>query len=211
MLVVDGSEIAAHGEGGGALADPHGPTEQLYMQNCVFWGNRVLDGLGGGLSAVDVTMTNATFFDNHAEHSERPVATGLGDAFFCQFGFNSTIVNSIIRGNAVNPVLGSPHVSHSDIEGDPNIVDPNFGPLYFWDDISANIRHDPLFIDTINGDLRVKGFAPVVDAGIGLLAWYALGMPTHIFGGDQQRKVGLAARPNCRQFVGCPTRRRLYC
>lgn len=163
---VDGSEIDAHGLGGGVLAFPHGPIEQLYVQNCVFWRNRILDGLGGGAAAANVTFSNCTFVENHAEHSERPAAWGLGDAFFCPPSFSSTITNSIVWDNATHPLLGSPNVTYSDIEGEPNVVDPNAGPLYFWYDLAGNIQADPLFIDPLNGDVRVKGFAPVVDAGV---------------------------------------------
>lgn len=148
--------------GGGLASVRH--SSLTVIANCVFYGNSaVFEEYGGGAIydeeyAPGPVITNCTFSDNDAVGTGGgilsvgylPGSTGLGAL---------TITNSILWGNTapVGPEIAytveplSPIVTFSNVEGDYAGV--------------GNIDADPLFVDQLNGDLRLQGNSPCIDMG----------------------------------------------
>jgi len=118
------------------------------MTNCVFSSNTA-DTSGGGIYNDYFSrpaLMNCTFCLN--------VADTHGGAVRC-YDSSPTITNCILWGNVPEEIsLGGDHstatVSYSDVR------DGYSG--------EGNINADPLFVDTVGGDLRVQAGSPCIDA-----------------------------------------------
>jgi hypothetical protein len=99
---------------------------------------------GGGLCECSGTIQNNT------------IAGNLGDGVaFCK----GTIRNCILWGNSREELIESKRITFSCIEG---LTEPG----------ADNINRDPLFVDSANGDYRLRAGSPCVDSGLGYY-WFA--------------------------------------
>jgi len=130
---------APHGGGGmdNYLSSP-------MVTNCTFSENSAAASFGGGMynfGSSSPTVTNCTFTGNTA-------STGGG-----MFNSSSspTVTNCIFWENSGSEISGVATVLFSDVQGGFDGV--------------GNINADPLFVDPINGDLRLSPGSPSIDAG----------------------------------------------
>ena len=156
--------------GGGMFNSFSSPT----VVNCTFVGNTATV-CGGGMDNVSFsspTLTSCTFSGNSADlgggmynSNSSPRVTN------CSFSRNSagdgggmytddssltvtvTVNNCILWGDSPNELVGprTPAVAYSDVQGGF----PGTG----------NIDADPLFLDTVAGNLRLSPGSPCIDAG----------------------------------------------
>ena len=117
------------------------------MTNCVFWSNTA-DTSGGGMYSdyfSGPTLTNCTFCLN--------VADTHGGAIR-NYDSSLTITNCILWGNVPEEIsLGGDHSTATVIYSD--VRDGYSG--------EGNINVDPLFVDTLGGDLRLQAGSPGLD------------------------------------------------
>ncbi len=143
--------------GGGMYNDDNTyPT----VNNCIFYNNSA--GWGGGMCDWDSypTVTNCTFYNN--------IATSVfGHAIYNQTGYwtvtNCIFWNSSYPGVAelIEEVEGSnTNITYCNIDQVGFGTVPDGNP-----DGNHNIRKDPLFYDPDNGDFRLTGSSPCIDAG----------------------------------------------
>ncbi len=149
------SENNADSSGGGMFNESFSPI----LTNVTFSGNSA--GFGGGMSnySSSPTLTNVTFSGNTANSSGGGVlnyssssptlnncilwgntASSGGDQIYQEEG-STTTLNYSCFSNGTNDISGTI------TEGD------------------GNITSDPQFIDAANGNLRIYGISPCVDAG----------------------------------------------
>jgi len=145
------------------------------ITNCTFWKN-IANSYAGGIRNYcgDVTITNCTFFENTAE------TYGGGICNVCDGGCSSCsfyITNCILwndeapSGPEIYDFSCAPEVTYSDIDQDG------------YEGADGNIRLDPLFADTANGDFHLQSGSPCIDAG----ANSAPALPVNDFEGDPRR------------------------
>ncbi|MBE0637599.1 MAG: T9SS type A sorting domain-containing protein [Bacteroidales bacterium] len=154
---------AALGGGGGYIG---GEVLDMTFVNCILSKNFSFDN-GGGFYVdwgASLTLTNTTVTDNHAAWA--------GGGIF-SIAANVAIHNSIIWGNTaeeegkqISVIQGGKkgyginmnYSCYSDGEGD---IDD------YWEEIEFNncITQNPLFVNPLNGDYRMIGLSPCVDAG----------------------------------------------
>ncbi|MEM6568238.1 MAG: right-handed parallel beta-helix repeat-containing protein [Planctomycetota bacterium] len=126
-------------------------ASSLLFRNCVARGNVATStsSYGGGFHLVNgsrATFVGCTIIKNES---------AIGDGAIGDSGSLSTIRNCIIVGN-LSPffggqIFGSPSTSHSIVEG-------GFAG-------AGNLDVDPMFVDRVNGDLRLAPGSPAIDAG----------------------------------------------
>jgi len=139
---------------GGGIALRDGATVTLVRS--VIRGNRSAYG-GGGIALVadgapaSLGMRNCTVSGNTS-------SAGNGGALWVS-GSDAVITNSILWGNSPDEVFnypaspGSITATYSDIQGDT---------LWMGE---GNINGDPLFVNATEGDFRLCGGSPCIDAG----------------------------------------------
>jgi predicted outer membrane repeat protein len=119
------------------------------ITNCLFEGNAATI-YGGGLENYNhshPTLTNCSFTGN--------TATTYGGGIYNSLFSNPAVTNCILWGDAPNEIAGF------------------FGsvPIVTWCDVQGgyigegNIDAYPLFVDPVEGDLRLYRFSPCIDAG----------------------------------------------
>jgi hypothetical protein len=131
-----------HGEGSGSVLDG------FTMTNCIVGGNTA--STGGGIycySASSPTIINSTISGNTAN-------TGAG--IYCDSTSSSSVKNTILWGDVPNEIYlagSSITIIYSDVDQDG------------YAGSSGNIRQDPLFFDSANGDFSLQSASPCIDAG----------------------------------------------
>jgi uncharacterized repeat protein (TIGR01451 family) len=141
-------------EYGGGIFNLGNPS----LLHVTFTGNHAGTRGGGMYNNGNPTLTNITFSGNLADMDGGGMFNGAG---------NPTLTNVILWGNnAPNGAgiygSGTLQVSYSDIQG--------CGGSGNWNsacgvDGGGNIESDPLFVDALNGDLRLQDSSPVINAG----------------------------------------------
>jgi hypothetical protein len=128
-------------------------SEASSVSGCSFLSNQA--ELGGAISNVSSTtdIINCTFFDNQA--------TQTGGALVNSFpGTSPRVVNCVMWGDTPDEIAdlhdGSLEVTYSDVQGG-------------WPG-DGNIDADPLFVDTLSGDLSLGAGSPCIDAANGDLS-----------------------------------------
>ncbi len=140
------------------------------IQNNLILNNSSRDG-GGGLQDCQGTIRNNTIFGNVTEGSG-------GGLWFC---------NGVLRNNIV--------WSNEAAEGDQvfQSESPQYNCIQDWTGGGeGNISEDPMFRDAGNGDFRLRGDSPCIDAGAfveGLLVDYE-GEPRPMDGTSDERGDG---------------------
>jgi len=133
--------------GGGIYNNSSSPI----LTNCTFSGNTAANN-GGGIDNFfsSPTVTNCTFSGNSAY---------LGGGMYNESA-SPRVTNSIIWGNSATSAgdeiynsSSNPVVTYSIVEGDS---------VYAG---TGNLNLNPLFVDGLNGDLRVYAGSPAIDAG----------------------------------------------
>ena len=137
-----------------------GPTT---VRDCSFSGN---SGTAGGIIVLgdSATVVNCTFSSNSGSRAggifcpngSVPIINctfsgNSADLFGAINGPDATVVNSILWGNSPGEISSEATVQYSVVQGG------HPGP--------GNIRADPLFVDPVNGDLRLSRASPALDAG----------------------------------------------
>jgi hypothetical protein len=138
---------------GGGMANYGAPT----ITHCIFIGNMADGGgwaYGGGLYSRSgneyITITNCDFVGNRA----------VSDMYHYGGGVyvvdNANISNCILWGNYRNQIHdseGSNYIGYSNID------------QYGFEGTNGNIRQNPLFVDSVNGDYHLQVSSPCIDAG----------------------------------------------
>ena len=144
------SQNWAYSAGGGMYNDSNsGPI----ITNCTFSQNYAYTS-GGGMyndSNSNPIITNCTFSKNWTGSG-----SGDGGGIYNKNSSNPKITNCILWGNSPEQIVddnSTVSVTYSDIQGDL---------LWFGE---GNINVDPLFVDAVNGDLRLLAGSPCIDAG----------------------------------------------
>jgi len=132
---------------------------RTFITNSIFTGNTTsssnsygsaIYNWGSGSTSV---ITNCTFYNNIDESSRGAIHNR---------GVTSTVVNSILWGNGQDIVNSNPmsgcNVFYSCVE-QPGYAGNN-----------GNISSNPMFIDASNGDFRLSGGSPCIDAADGTKA-----------------------------------------
>ena len=131
------------------------------LANCTFSGNSA--GNGGGMcnfSLGQATLTNCTFVGNSAEYE--------GGAIYNNSS-GPTLTNCILWGDTPNEIVGGwPTVAYSDIQGGY--------------DGQGNMDADPMFVDRVNINFRLRADSPCIDTGDNA----APGLPAHDFEGNDR-------------------------
>jgi len=169
--------------GGGMHGNYQNNSTLTYVR---FEGNNAGWG-GGGLYSYHSSprLTNVTFLENSSD---------LGGAVFNHPSSSPEFVNVAFYGNSAtsaggaiynNTNLGIPVFINSILWGNtsPQVSNNNSTPVYSYSDIqgsggsgdawdaalgtdgSGNIDADPLFVDAVNGNLRLLLASPAIDAG----------------------------------------------
>jgi predicted outer membrane repeat protein len=128
--------------------------------NCVFASNTAVDG-GGAMYFYDceVYLTNCTIYGNSAVN---------GGGIFADEDSYINLDNSIIWGNTASGLGNQIYIYYyADVNMDYSCYSDETNDIYNDGDFDVydSITDDPLFVDAGNGDLRVFGKSPVVDAG----------------------------------------------
>lgn len=137
------------------------------IYGCSFVGN-ISEGNVGGLyffNSNGVNIENCTFYNN--------LGTDSGAIrFYRENMLSSThnMKNTICWNNLPVEILCSAdglgnsfEVSYCDIEGGLDAIVTNNNAIITWSD--SNINEDPLFIDSINGDVHLIEDSPCIDTG----------------------------------------------
>lgn len=163
--------------------------------DCIFSGNVAeYQGDGGAMYnyLAAVTLTNVVFINNTAQHFGGAIRTAscwesvytnctffgnstdwYGGAIFFR---NSTVLyeNSIFWGNTAGTAgdqicftldHGETDFYHCDIQGGTAAFGFTDGSGTYTGNYINNIDADPLFVDTLNDDLRLYGNSPAVNTG----------------------------------------------
>lgn len=163
--------------GGGILIDSSSPS----LLNCVFKSNAAQRGGGAYLAGADPTFVNCLFITNSAEE---------GGGLYCTDNCNPRLINCVLQGNTATSDGGGmfntagccggtpshPVVDNSILWGNtPNQIVDDVGSastvsfsdvLGGWSGAgSNNIAANPMFINTLAGDLRLLSGSPCIDAG----------------------------------------------
>jgi hypothetical protein len=165
--------------GGGMLNNSGSPT----VVNVVFTDNTATN-VGGGManiSGASPTLVNVLFFENSAS-----VGGGLGNDTNCNpllvnvtfagnsassgggifniTNSNATLVNAVLWGNGDELINNgsTPTISYSLIQGSGGSA---AWKASFGTDGGSNLDDDPLFVDAVDGNLRLASGSPAVDAG----------------------------------------------
>jgi len=123
---------------------------QVHLSGCVFSGNTAAEGGGMWIGAFDVaedpavTVTNCTFSGNAS-----PLGSGMYISAAC--GTQLDVINCILW----NQVVIEDNCTASTVF-EYNDGGPGPGP--------GNINADPMFVDAANGDYRLLGGSPCIDA-----------------------------------------------
>ncbi|MBZ0200005.1 MAG: T9SS type A sorting domain-containing protein [Ignavibacteriaceae bacterium] len=175
----DGSD--SHNDGGGMYNNNSSPT----INNSTFISNSSND-TGGGMNLLDSSpiVTNSLFILNTA-----PYGAGVHNSFSSPTFNNTTFTrNSAGRGGGIRKTSsGNPNFNNCIIWGNTATVEGNQlfvngGGAFTLNnscygngsgDVAGNsspttnnsITSDPLFVDADNGDYRLVGNSPAVDAG----------------------------------------------
>ncbi|MEM1451323.1 MAG: right-handed parallel beta-helix repeat-containing protein [Planctomycetota bacterium] len=147
----DGCVFENNRSGGDAGAVTANFASSLLFRNCVVRGNVATSTLGSGggfklSNGSQGAFVGCTIVDNEA-------AIRGGGIFVS--GGPVTITNCIVFGNIApftgTQIFGNAPTSHSIVEGGY----PGAG----------NLDVDPMFVDRVNGDLRLASGSPAIDAG----------------------------------------------
>lgn len=153
-----------YGDSGGAIAILGGGVSAPVIANCVFANNEAYYGgaiYSGSLNQGEFKVLNSTFYGNHAKRAGGAVRiSDEGGRVFsftnCVFFNHWAQTDSLIGSRNVNVILshsiigefGSGDLNENVIQGPGNIYDT-----------------DPLFTDSLNGDLSLQEMSPAIDAG----------------------------------------------
>jgi predicted outer membrane repeat protein len=137
---------------GGAIANF---SSAATITNCLFTGNTVPYHQGGAIYDNDssTTLTNCTFSLN-------------SEGVYEDLGSNPTFTNSIFwndgsEGDEIAwATFGTPSVSNCDVEG--GVDDSSYGGGYVGD---SNINVDPQFVDPAIGDFELQPTSPCINVG----------------------------------------------
>ena len=140
----------------------------LEAENCIFRGNLVVLGGGGGAiyagEGSDVTIRNSTFYSNSLEDED-----GDGAALYV-FGTTS-VYNSIFWANG-NQSFARPGDDlepwDRDFPLEGNLDELTLSHCIYqsgWPG-EGNIDEDPNFVDRNNDDFRILATSPAIDAGL---------------------------------------------
>ncbi|MDJ0582558.1 cadherin domain-containing protein [Crocosphaera sp.] len=148
---------------GGAIYNFNTLQNNLQLTNAVFSRNNA-GNRGGAIYQLDTsnnnsstsgtitTITNSSFSGNSAASG----SAIRSDGFDSSDRINTTIRNSIIWGNAGTALSINSSSLATFNAGDTNIIqDGQFG----------GVNQDPLFVDAINDDLRLRENSPAIDLG----------------------------------------------
>ena len=167
------------------------------VSNCMFLSNSA-SAHGGGMSNQDSSwpvLTNCVFGDNSAEY---------GGGIYNEY-CSLSLLNCTFSGNGATQTGGamknmgcSPTITNCILWGDSATVDGNeiynegeSSPVITYSDVAGgysgegNLDQDPLFEEAGEGDLRLTGDSPCIDAG----TWSGAPM-TDILGVDRPERHG---------------------
>jgi hypothetical protein len=118
------------------------------VTNCLFYKNSSTYAGGIRQDAGHLTIRNSTIADNI-------LADGFGGGVFIGATGILTMLNSIVWGNDHDSIYlyeqaTIDSITYSDLEGG-------------WTGL-GNINADPLFLDALNGNYKIRGWSPAVDA-----------------------------------------------
>jgi len=162
---IDNSAMSA---GGGMTSS----QANIKLDRVLFYNNTAHSGTGAGIyigSNSDLEVVNCTFFSNEAPSYFGAIYTRNS---------NTIIVNSILWNDLNNELCifsanneqSTLTITNSNIEGGED-------EIYIYGDTNTinwlenNIETDPLFADTLNGNLNLSENSPCIDAGTAFFEW----------------------------------------
>ena len=164
------------GWGGGIQCQESSPI----IQNCLIEGN--FGYSGGGIAAFfgNPVIINSTIVNNiDRTYSSKYL---VGGGLYCVTNANPIIINSIFWDNTT-PEINFHMVMDEDIISIANsIIKGGFDSVFTYNGrgtvewLGGNLNLDPLFVDELNKDFRLKETSPAIGAGVDTIQineqWY---------------------------------------
>ena len=158
LINVTFSDNTADNVGGGIYNEWH---SNPMLKNVIFNKNTAINA-GGGIANDNSspTLINVTFSDNSAQHD----GGGIHNYWYS----NPTLTNVIIWGSSIGSIYNkdsnsNPNISYSDIQGCGG--SGSGWQSYCGINGGHNIDSNPLFEDSINGNLHLRIGSPAIDSG----------------------------------------------
>jgi len=147
-------------------------NSSMTITNNIIAGNAAIDDGGGIYGSLSTTVTNCTLYRNSAKRNGGGIffrknssfsttainctfsgnSAASGGGIYCYSPSSPTVTNCIFWGDMPNELSGSsPNVTYSDIEGGYSGT--------------GNIEVDPLFVNSVIGDLHLSWDSPCRNTG----------------------------------------------
>ena len=155
-----GSAPTNDGTGGIAISNSSSPT----LRNVVIANNTGL--LAGGMFCVqdsNPVLTNVTIAGNQAFGSVNNSETA---EFISWQNSNPVLINTIIWNDSLPEIVvrdNAVTISYSDVQGGLKGIITYDNATVNW--LDGNIDSEPMFVDPVNVDYRLKAGSPCIDAG----------------------------------------------
>ncbi len=162
-----GTSLRAHG--GAVAALDAGNAGVLRIYDCLFLGNQAASSGAVEVDGAPANIHGSAFFQNQALYGGDAVSVAttatLGNCTLLDHPNGALYLDSFAQATVRNSIMWD-----GTFEGDTTGLDVGYSDVEMayagsvWAG-TGNINGDPVFLDEVNGDLRLGGTSPCIDAG----------------------------------------------